>query len=209
MTRLRFSLGWLLGVVAAVAFACAAIRAESDLWASLAFTLCLGVLLVSIVGVLFSAAEPRAFWTGFAVFGWGYLLLVFGPWFDHFGRSIITTKLLKQLHVKLQRTIPAPAASVASSPGGSAGMGMGQAPWGSPGAGQGSPQGMDPMAAGGWQPGGGAGMGGTRIVGPSSEQVWRVGHSLFALLFAVVGGGLASWFYGRRQQLERAASGSV
>ena len=82
MSRLQFSLVWLLGLVVAVAFACAALRSESAVWASLAFSLCLGVLFVGLLGVLFGTGERRAFWAGFAVFGWGYLFLVFGPWFS-------------------------------------------------------------------------------------------------------------------------------
>ena len=80
--RLRFSLTSLLIGVLAVAFACAAVRSASELWAGAAFTVCLSLLLFSVLAVLLLRDSIRSFWIGFSLFGLAYVLLVFGPWFS-------------------------------------------------------------------------------------------------------------------------------
>ena len=40
----------------------------------------IGVLLAAVVGASVAAGRRRAFWLGFAVFGWAYGVLAFGPW---------------------------------------------------------------------------------------------------------------------------------
>ena len=49
---------------------------------------------------------------------------------------------------------------------------------------------------------------GSTLVGPSPDQVRRVGHSLFTLLFAGLGGLLARWFYEKRERPQPAESRS-
>jgi hypothetical protein len=48
------------------------LREASDLWDSGFFTLALAVLLVSILFAVHHTGSERAFWLGFALFGWGY-----------------------------------------------------------------------------------------------------------------------------------------
>ena len=105
MTRFTFSLRILSGMVLCAAFACAALRQPSNLWASLAFTVTIGVLVLGVVGILLRRGADRAFWVGFALFGWSYLALVFAPWFDkHVGPRLVTTELFSYLHRKSNPT---------------------------------------------------------------------------------------------------------
>jgi len=66
MSRIRFSIASLLVVVLFVAV-------------GFAFTLTLAVLLTSILLAIHRTESRRAFWTGFALFGWTYLALSLVP----------------------------------------------------------------------------------------------------------------------------------
>ncbi|MFI5460003.1 MAG: hypothetical protein ACHRXM_31675 [Isosphaerales bacterium] len=82
MRRPRFSIAWLMGIIFVIGVGLAALRHPSKLWASLLFTMTIGVLVVSLLGALFHRGLARQFWAGFAVCGWFYMLLNFGPWFE-------------------------------------------------------------------------------------------------------------------------------
>jgi hypothetical protein len=79
MNRIRFTIASLLVVVLLVAVGFAALREASDLWDRGVFTLALAVLLVSILFAVHRTGSERAFWLGFALFGWGYLGLSLVP----------------------------------------------------------------------------------------------------------------------------------
>lgn len=70
----RISIAGLLGVVAFFAIGLAALIHPSDVWAGVIFTIVIGTLLASILGMLLRGWR-RGGWLGFAIFGWGYLLL--------------------------------------------------------------------------------------------------------------------------------------
>lgn len=190
MKRLRFSLLWLLGVVALIAVACAALRSASEIWGSAAFTLTVGALFAALLGLIFRQRASRAFWGGFALLGWGYLLLVFGPWFkDNVSHQLLTTKLLDYLHPKLQRSANAPVTYSAFTPT------MTTVPrtgWSQSGA--------------TWSANTGAAVVGGNtttftvraIATPVPQHFMQVGHSLWALLLASAGGLLARYFYDKR-----------
>jgi hypothetical protein len=217
LTRLQFSLASLLIGVFAVAFACAAMRSASDLWASAAFTACVFVLLFSILAVLFLRDSTRAFWTGFCLFGVAYLLLVFGPWFsgnvkDH----LITSKLLGYTHKKL-----------ATVPSDNAGMGVAVGDLDEDGwvdlyvandtqpnnlyrnVGNGKFVDVSESLAFGTQQADFDADGDLDLYvsnfGATSRRSWRnferIGHSLFALLFGLVGGVLARHLWRTRTRV--------
>jgi hypothetical protein len=94
MRRIRFNIASLLVVVLFVAVGSAALRESSDLWESGVFTLTLAVLLMSIRLAVHGIERRRAFWLGFAVFGWIYLALSFMPSIES---RLITTKVLAYL----------------------------------------------------------------------------------------------------------------
>src|SRR4051812_40102573 len=80
----------------------AAMRDASDLWAGVLLLLTLFLLGVSLLGVLHRRDAKRAFWQGFALFGWGYMILVRAPWFaEQVQPKLATTQLLSGVHARL------------------------------------------------------------------------------------------------------------
>src|ERR1700730_17908009 len=87
--RFRFSIASLLGLVVFVAIAVAALRAASDSWDSALFTTTLAMLLVSVLLTVHSVERKRAFWVGFCLFGWAYLVASLVPQVEP---RLVTTK---------------------------------------------------------------------------------------------------------------------
>jgi hypothetical protein len=75
MRTIRFPIAGLMLAVLVVAVALAALRNASETWSGVMFLLTCGVLCLAIVGVVCRDGPNRAWWLGFALFGWGYLLL--------------------------------------------------------------------------------------------------------------------------------------
>lgn len=73
MPRFRFSIASLLGLILFVAVGIAALRAASGPWDSAMFGLTMLILMSSILLVVHRRGDRRAFWVGFALFGWIYL----------------------------------------------------------------------------------------------------------------------------------------
>ena len=107
MSQLRFSVAGLLGLVFLTAVCFAAMRSASGPWVlSLTFSLTLCVLLFALLGAIFGKGQTRLFWTAFALFGWTYVICVFGPWFESQVKPYLaTTRLLKLLHPWVYRTV--------------------------------------------------------------------------------------------------------
>ncbi len=91
MRNLRFNIASLLVVVLVMGVGFAALRESSDLWESGIFTLTLTILPVSILHAIHRSDARRAFWIGFAVFGWIYLGLSLVPSIEY---RLLTTKAL-------------------------------------------------------------------------------------------------------------------
>lgn len=107
---IRFSLSFVLTLVAFLAISCAALTNASQLWASITVTATIVVLLLAIAGGIFLTLASRAFWIGVCVFGWIYLLLGFWPPYaasDTGGRRVsdhlLTTTVSKQLYIRVFR----------------------------------------------------------------------------------------------------------
>src|SRR5271157_2029993 len=98
MRRFRFSIASLLVVVLYVAVGFAALKESSDLWESGVFTLTLAALLISILLAVHRSGSRRAFWIGFALFGWTYLGL---STVRSIESRLITTKALTYLDSKV------------------------------------------------------------------------------------------------------------
>ena len=98
MRRIRFTIASLLVVVLFVAVGFAALRKSSDLWESGVFTLTLAALLISILLAVHRTESRRAFWLGFALFGWTYLGLSLVPSIES---RLISTKAFAYLDSKL------------------------------------------------------------------------------------------------------------
>ena len=91
MHRFRFNIASLLGIILVLGVGFAAFRESSDLWESGVFTLALAALLTSILLAVHRAEKRQAFWIGFALFGSAYLGFVLVPSIES---RLITTKAL-------------------------------------------------------------------------------------------------------------------
>lgn len=172
MGKFRFTLLSLMVLVAFSAVGLAALVNASELWASATFTVTVSVLLVAILGIVLPRRESsRAFCAGLTVVGWGYMLIVFSPWFrpeSNLGPApLLTTKLLEYLYDKVTE---APAVAGASK----------QFPRGS-------------MAARIRALQRGSALRGA--LSTSRKHFQQVGHSLLGLFFAFLGGLLARYLY--------------
>jgi hypothetical protein len=97
MRRLRFSIAGLLGVVLFLAVALAALRASTDAWDSGVLGLALLILLTAVL-LTTHRTERRAFWLGFSLFGWAYLVASLIP---TIGSRLPTTKALDFIDSKI------------------------------------------------------------------------------------------------------------
>ena len=73
MRRFRFHIGTLLILVLILGVGFAALRESDETWDSSIFSLTLGMLSVSILLAIHRTERRRAFWLGFALFGWTYV----------------------------------------------------------------------------------------------------------------------------------------
>ncbi len=100
MRKIRFPIAGLMIAVLIIALGLAALRNSSESWAGALFLLTCAVLTLAIVGVVCRDGTERGWWLGFALFGWGYLLLAFWSSLD-----LPTTALLHSLQARLNPTI--------------------------------------------------------------------------------------------------------
>ncbi len=185
MRHIRFSITSMLVIVLFVAVGFAALRESSDLWESGIFSLALAALLISILLAVHRRESRRAFWLGFAVFGWTYLGLTLVPLIES---RLMTTKGLAFLDSKV--------------PGRSSGVYRIQL------TGAGSPGNHVTFSNQGvvrlWDSGTG------RLLGSwsgSTENFVRIGHSLFALLAGWFGGLLSRRLWRPSRLLEPETAG--
>jgi len=105
------SISGLMAAVGIVAVGVAALARPSELWASVLYSATATLLLVAVVSAANSKGRRRAFWWGFAAFGWGHQLLAFWPSINATpAPRLLTTFLLDMLHFVVTgsgREIPA------------------------------------------------------------------------------------------------------
>ncbi len=153
MRKFRFSIGGLMAVVSVLAIGFAALKNANETWAGAMFLLTCGVMGLAVVGVICRREAERAWWLGFALFGWGYMALAFWP--SESLPKLPTMSLLEWLQ-SLFGAAPEVQAFVL-------------------------------------RVGGGFG-GGFPLAAPSASS--QIGHSLWALLVAVLGGLLSQALFG-------------
>jgi hypothetical protein len=78
MKAFRISIAGSMGVVLFFSIGFAAFRSGSEIWFRLLYSMTVGVLLVSTLAARYCREAPSAFWFGFAIIGWVYLLLGLG-----------------------------------------------------------------------------------------------------------------------------------
>jgi hypothetical protein len=97
MPRIQFSLRTLLLFFIPVALAIAALVNANFYWANATLTVTLACLGASIIGWIWCLGRASAFWSGFTIFGCGYAILTFAPWFDeHIGINLISFQILEK-----------------------------------------------------------------------------------------------------------------
>lgn len=69
-----------MGCVAALAAGLAALRSGSMAWGIGLWCCAVFLLGFSVLAVIFRAGPTRAWWLGYAVFGWGYVWLIVSDW---------------------------------------------------------------------------------------------------------------------------------
>ena len=74
MSRPRFTIGKLLRVMVVLAVAFASLREATDLWEGGMLGLCLLSVVTAVLMTVHRKQRKRAFWLGFALFGWTYLV---------------------------------------------------------------------------------------------------------------------------------------
>jgi hypothetical protein len=102
-------------VIAAFAMAFAALRSSSKIWYGALYTFTTFLLLTAVLAARFRRGYERAFWFGFAVFGWGFFLLGYRPWMNAFedvdevgnttlNSNLLTSRVILFLLPHLRRT---------------------------------------------------------------------------------------------------------
>jgi hypothetical protein len=179
MRSLRFTIAGLIGVITFLGIGLAALREASELWDSGLFTLTLGVLLVAVLLAVHRREDRRAFWAGFALFGWGYMALSLVPSTEP---RLLTTRALTYLDAQVPGQVLGFTIRLTESGSGSSinqvlGLAF-------------SPDGRHIAASGQGRVGLWDAKTG-RLLGTmpgTTENFVRIGHSLFALLAAWAGG---------------------
>jgi hypothetical protein len=203
MRRPTVSIRAMLVIVAFIALACVALARANHIWASLMFTASLAVISFAVLAATFRRGAKQAFWIGFALFGWGYLWMAHWPDDPSSGLNgaprwqlqqdsngtLATTQLLNYLYNEWLPTIrepppPAPRGGYGGFGGGGfGGGGLGSVPAGFAfgGAGGVAPP---PLVV---------------IDYPAPHEFMHVGHSLFVIVLALVGGLIAVQLYRSRE----------
>lgn len=192
MKRFRFSIASLLLVVLFVAVAVAALRASTDTWDGGVLGLVLLSLTTAVLLAVHRTDLRRAYWLGFALFGWTYLVASLVPAIES---RLPTTKALAYLD-GLARPRPWVFDSIKT-------IDTGEVNWAHPAVNtvafspdgrimESPSQGMVRL----WDVATGTLL---SVRGGSTENFVRIGHSLLALLMAFAGGHLSRSFYGLRR----------
>lgn len=202
MPKLRYTNNQLLIVMGLLAASCGLLVTASEWSASFVFSVTIATLTVAVLGAICRRGRARAFWLGFAVVGWGYLVLVHTPitsgtaissadrtWRLQEDGPIITTRILVWGYQHWLRPPQQPMS----------GSGMFGA----------LPFELTRVQFGGL--GGGSGAQRIRVTpspprGPELADYLCIGQSLFTLFFAFLGGVVARCFY-EREEKSAAATG--
>jgi hypothetical protein len=101
MSVWRFSLVGLLAAVTFAAVACGALVNPNEWWTIGVMSASATLLAYAVLAAIYGAGARRAFWVGAAVIGWGYFGLVpfsLGFNFEGYGEApLVTNKLLRML----------------------------------------------------------------------------------------------------------------
>ena len=96
----RLTIAGMLGLIAFIAVAAAAMKNPSTLWTQTIVTAALTSLMFASLAALVRRGD-RSFAIGFAVFGWTYLVLSLAPWFEeHVGPWLLATRVGDEVYAR-------------------------------------------------------------------------------------------------------------
>ena len=199
----RFSIRQLLVATALVAVACVALRSASPIWVAALLGLTLLMLTAALPLAICRQGADRAWWSGFALFGWMYLLLLAYSWSLDINTSqgnplrpysLVTTRLSNLGHDKVyggaQQILAyqqlATTSYVAATNGYSS---LGNNPYSSAGSASIPSTSFIPVNSYSTVaiP--------TLNGGPTLDDFVNVAHAFWALLIAICGGWFTCWIY--------------
>jgi hypothetical protein len=202
MRLIRFSMSAMVVFVLIFAVAFASLRLVSELWASAVYTGTFALLFIATLGAIFQRGPARAFCVGFVLFGWGYLQISLDlSLYYHINQfayqkdirpPLLTTKLLDYLYEKAAKTVPYGPGSSVQVVGRAGSFLPAKLLEAKDGKYKVQISEIDPNSFE-WVP-----ASRIRVVDP--QQYQYEGHSLFALLFACIGGLIAHSFATRAAQ---------
>ncbi len=188
--RIRFSIAGLMAVVLLFAVGFAGLRTASPLWASAVFTIAVTLFAAAILGAAAYRGPSRITWLGFGIFGWTYLLATFWLWPEPNGVTA-PPFLTKALLDSFQPSSNATVMTIDTGPTGE--------------------KSTEPHPMGGSIAATELAAFRGRVVNPLHYR--RIGHTLAAIVFGIVGALLGALFFGRskaadgqRASREQAAS---
>lgn len=122
MPRYRFSIRGMMIVVLLLSMAFAGLRTPTRLWANVWYSMALFGIAIAIPLAVAEREERRLFWIGFAICGWSYFLVALAPWveeqasyrlatttvLDIISPSLIDTKYLARIYMQTMQPPTAP-----------------------------------------------------------------------------------------------------
>ena len=187
---MKFSIRLLLGLVAFFAVGITALLNANEIWYRLLLTATILILTVGTLAAVGRTGPTRYFWVGFVVVGVAYMVAIFG-FQTHTREHLVTNDALQFFHAKVQTTITGsheeileqyPNASdytIIGRGGVTPAMGMGA-------GGIGMGRGMAGMQIGAMQ---------FVYTSPERAPFMAIGHLLYTLLFAFLGGVVTRYFF--------------
>jgi hypothetical protein len=184
----RYTIRSMLGVILFAGIAIAALRAADDAWDSGILGLVLLILLAAVLLAVHRTDRKRAYWLGFALFGWTYLVASLIP---PVGSRLPTTKGLTFIDPKIPGRHRAWATTVLTFTS-TAGTNPVQTVASSPQGNTLASSSQEVIRVWDFTTG-------KLLTGPfaTTENFIRIGHSLLAMLLAFVGGRLSRHLYDR------------
>jgi hypothetical protein len=168
----RITIAELMLVVLVIGIGLAALRNPSPAWAGAMLSITIFLMICSLLGIGLGRGLRRAYWLGFAVLGWSYLLLNHVPFlYDHVGQFLLAPNLLGYIDVLFE----------------------------SGSSGKGGLQSLPLEMFGAMATGGGFG-GGPPASFKDLPDIVRIGLAMEALLWASLGGRVAAYFASGRDR---------
>jgi hypothetical protein len=107
MAHLRISVGRMMILLLGLGLIMASLRFPSDTAAAAVLLVTQATLALASLAVVYRARECRAFWLGFALFGWGYMALTWDSWLGQGSDrpEMLTSITLDHLRAWFHRTL--------------------------------------------------------------------------------------------------------